>query len=176
MVPMALLKLLMANTLPVVMGNQTTLPPCYSHSRVPELWGEDQLWPPIEHFMVGAKAPLGHIAQIDPEGKKWDVIATGFRNQYDIDVNREGEVFTFDADMEWDLNTPWYRPTRVNQIIDGADYGWRNGTAKFMDYCSDTFGAVVDIGPGSPTGVKFGYGAKFPAKYQNALFIRIGPR
>ncbi|MDD7985215.1 c-type cytochrome [Lentisphaera marina] len=155
----------------VVMGNQTSLPPGYSHSRVPKLWGEDQLWPPIEHFMVGAKAPLGHLAQIDPEGKNWDVIATGFRNQYDIDVNREGEVFTFDADMEWDLNTPWYRPTRVNHIIDGADYGWRNGTAKFMDYCSDTFGAVVDIGPGSPTGVKFGYGAKFPAKYQNALYI-----
>ena len=27
----------------------------------------------------------------------------------------------------------------------------------------------VDIGPGSPTGVSFGYGAKFPAKYQEAL-------
>jgi len=40
-----------------------------------------------------------------------------------------------------------------------------------MEYCSDTFGAVVDIGPGSPTGVSFGYGAKFPAKYQNALFV-----
>ena len=39
-----------------------------------------------------------------------------------------------------------------------------------MDYCSDTFGAVVDIGPGSPTGVCFGYGAKFPARYQNAFF------
>ncbi len=30
---------------------------------------------------------------------------------------------------------------------------------------------MVNIGPGSPTGVVFGYGAKFPAKYQNALFI-----
>ena len=40
-----------------------------------------------------------------------------------------------------------------------------------MDYCSDTFGAVVDVGPGSPTGVSFGYGAKFPAKYQNAFFV-----
>jgi hypothetical protein len=28
----------------------------------------------------------------------------------------------------------------------------------------------VNIGPGSPTGVAFGYGAKFPAKYQNAMF------
>jgi len=30
---------------------------------------------------------------------------------------------------------------------------------------------VVDIGPGSPTGIGFGYGAKFPAKYQRALFV-----
>src|SRR5262249_54556204 len=29
----------------------------------------------------------------------------------------------------------------------------------------------LDIGPGSPTGITFGYGAKFPAKYQEALFM-----
>lgn len=155
----------------VVMGNQTQLPADYTHSRVPEVWGEDQLTPSLQHFMKGAEAPLGHIAQIDPEGKTWEIIATGFRNQYDAAVNREGELFTWDADMEWDLNTPWYRPTRVNHVIDGAEFGWRTGSGKFMDYCSDTFGAVADIGPGSPTGVCFGYGAKFPAKYQNALFI-----
>ncbi len=155
----------------VVMGNQTQLPEDYTHSRVPEVWAEDQLFPSLQHFMVGAEAPLGHIAQIDPEGKTWEIVATGFRNQYDAAVNREGELFTYDADMEWDLNTPWYRPTRVNHVIDGAEYGWRTGSGKFMEYCSDTFGAAVDIGPGSPTGVSFGYGAKFPAKYQNALFV-----
>ena len=155
----------------VVMGNQTQLPEDYTHSRVPEVWAEDQLFPSLQHFMKGAEAPLGHIAQIDPEGKTWEIISTGFRNQYDAAVNREGELFTWDADMEWDLNTPWYRPTRVNHVIDGAEFGWRTGSGKFMDYCTDTFGAVTDIGPGSPTGVCFGYGAKFPAKYQNAFFI-----
>ena len=154
----------------VVIGNQTKVPTDYTHSRVPEVWGEDQLLPSLQHFMKGAEAPLGHIAQIDPEGKTWEIVATGFRNQYDAAFNREGELFTYDADMEWDLNTPWYRPTRINHVIDGADYGWRTGSGKFMDYCSDTFGAVVDIGPGSPTGVCFGYGAKFPARYQNAFF------
>ena len=155
----------------VVMGNQTNLPDDYTHSRVPELWGEDQLFPSLQYFMKGAVAPLGHIAQIDPEGKTWEVMSTGFRNQYDAAVNREGELFTYDADMEWDMNTPWYRPTRVNHVIDGSDFGWRTGSGKFMDYCSDTFGTVADVGPGSPTGVSFGYGAKFPAKYQNAFFI-----
>jgi putative heme-binding domain-containing protein len=155
----------------VVMGNQTQLPEGYTHSRVPELWAEDQLFPSLQYFMKGAEAPLGHIAQIDPEGKTWEVMSTGFRNQYDAAVNREGELFTYDADMEWDMNTPWYRPTRVNHVIDGSEFGWRTGSGKFMDYCSDTFGAVVDVGPGSPTGVSFGYGAKFPAKYQNAFFV-----
>lgn len=154
----------------VIIGNQTKVPSDYTHSLVPEVWGEDQLLPSLQHFMKGAEAPLGHIAKIDPEGKSWEIVATGFRNQYDAAFNREGELFTFDADMEWDLNTPWYRPTRINHVIDGADYGWRTGSGKFMDFCSDTFGAVVDVGPGSPTGVCFGYGAKFPAKYQNAMF------
>ena len=155
----------------VVMGNQTQLPEGYTHSRVPELWAEDQLFPSLQYFMKGAEAPLGHIAQIDPEGNTWEVMSTGFRNQYDAAVNREGELFTYDADMEWDMNTPWYRPTRVNHVIDGSEFGWRTGSGKFMDYCSDTFGSVVDVGPGSPTGVSFGYGAKFPAKYQNAFFV-----
>jgi hypothetical protein len=30
---------------------------------------------------------------------------------------------------------------------------------------------AIEVGPGSPTGVTFGYGAKFPARYQNALFL-----
>ena len=121
--------------------------------------------------MKGSEAPRGWICKTDPEGKKWEVVATGFRNQYDIDFNADGEMFTYDADMEWDLNTPWYRPTRVNHVISGAEFGWRNGSAKWPDYYSDSFGAVTDIGPGSPTGVTFGTGAKFPAKYQKAFFI-----
>ena len=31
--------------------------------------------------------------------------------------------------MEWDFNTPWYRPTRVCQATSGSDFGWRNGDA-----------------------------------------------
>jgi glucose/arabinose dehydrogenase len=60
--------------------------------------------------MKGVEAPRGWICKTDPEGKNWEVVATGFRNQYDIDFNLEGEMFTYDADMEWDINTPWYRP------------------------------------------------------------------
>ena len=73
--------------------------------------------------------------------------------------------------MEWDIGEPWYRPTRVNHVISGAEFGFRNGSGKWPAYYIDSFGAVVDIGPGSPTGITFGYGAKFPEKYRDALFI-----
>ena len=155
----------------VACGNQTALP-TYQSSRVTECWGEDTLQPRVygRGFMKGVEAPRGWICKTDPEGKNWEVIATGFRNQYDIDFNLEGEMFTYDADMEWDINTPWYRPTRINHVISGAEFGWRNGSAKWPEYYSDSFGAVVNVGPGSPTGVTFGTGAKFPTKYQKAFF------
>ena len=155
----------------VACGNQTALP-TYQSSRVTECWGEDTLQPRVygRGFMKGVESPRGWICKTDPEGKNWEVIATGFRNQYDIDFNLEGEMFTYDADMEWDINTPWYRPTRINHVISGAEFGWRNGSAKWPEYYSDSFGAVVNVGPGSPTGVTFGTGAKFPTKYQKAFF------
>ncbi len=156
----------------VVVGDQTALPE-YDVSRVPPVWQEDQLLPRIygRGFMKGVLAPRGWIAKTDPEGKHWEIIATGFRNEYDAAFNREGELFTFDADMEWDLNTPWYRPTRVCHVVSGAEFGWRNGSGKWPVYYADSLPPVVDIGPGSPTGVCFGYGAKFPAKYQEAFYI-----
>jgi putative heme-binding domain-containing protein len=73
--------------------------------------------------------------------------------------------------MEWDLGTPFYRPTRVCHVVSGSEWGWRNGSAKWPVYFADTLPPVVDLGLSSPTGMTFGYGAKFPAKYQHALFL-----
>ncbi len=160
-------------TLTIVSGNQTKLTAINS-SRVPLRWSEDHLLPRLwdgNGFMKGVLGPGGWIAKTDPEGKTWELFATGFRNEYDAAYNRDGELFTFDADMEWDINTPWYRPTRVNHVVSGAEFGWRSGAGKWPAYYPDSVGAVVNVGPGSPTGVTFGYGAKFPAKYQEALFI-----
>lgn len=155
----------------VISGNQTELTRVDS-SRVPNNMSEDHLLPRLgTGFMGGTLAPGGWIARTDPNGERWEFFAGGFRNEFDAAFNRDGELFTYDADMEWDVGAPWYRPTRVNHVISGADFGWRNGAGKHPDYFFDTFGSVVDIGTGSPTGVAFGYGAKFPAKYQEALYI-----
>ena len=143
-------------------------------SRVPRLWGEDHLLPRMPDgngFMAGVLGPGGCIYKTDPDGKKWELVSTGYRNEFDVAFNRDGELFTYDADMEWDMNTPWYRPTRVCLATSGSEFGWRNGAGKWPPYYPDSLPAIYNVGPGSPTGMCFGYGAKFPAKYQDALFM-----
>lgn len=152
---------------------QATLPEGYS-SRLAPNWDEDLLLPrqwDANGHAAGILAPGGWIAKTDPEGKAWEMFSIGYRNQYDFDFDSAGEMFVYDADMEWDMGTPWYRPTRVVHATSGSEFGWRSGTGKWPEYYVDSLPALVHIGPGSPVGVEFGTGAKFPAKYQRALYI-----
>jgi competence ComEA-like helix-hairpin-helix protein len=158
----------------VIVGDATQMMKPLDESRVPRLWGEDHLLPRMPDgngFMAGVLGPGGCIYKVSPDGKHWELISTGYRNEFDAAFNREGELFTYDADMEWDMNTPWYRPTRVCLATSGSEYGWRNGAGKWPPYEPDSLPAIFDVGPGSPTGMCFGYGARFPAKYQDALFM-----
>ncbi len=171
--PHAVLKHPDGKRLTVVCGNQTKLTKLDS-SRVPQVWGEDHLLPRLPDgngFMKDVLGPGGAIYNVSPDGKTWELFSVGFRNQYDAAYNSSGELFTYDADMEWDFNTPWYRPTRVCNVTSGSEWGWRNGAGKWPVHYPDTLPPAVNVGPGSPTGVCFGYGAKFPQKYQDALFI-----
>ena len=153
-------------------GNHTRLPK-FESSRQPRNWSEDILLPrqwDARGHARGVLAPGGWIAKADLDGKGIEIISTGYRNQYDIAMNDAGELFTYDADMEWDMGMPWYRPTRVSHVTSGSEMGWRSGTGKWPAYYEDSVGAVLNLGPGSPTGIVFGRGAKFPAKYQRALY------
>ena len=158
----------------LVTGNSAKLTETVSTSPVPAIWGEDHLLPRMPDgrgFMRDVLAPGGIIYRVSPDGKEFEVFSSGFRNIFDAAINREGELFTYDADMEYDFNTSWYRPTRINHVVSGGEFGWRNGAGKMPAFYPDNLPAVIDIGPGSPTGMTFGYGAKFPARYQNALFV-----
>lgn len=155
-------------------GNHTDLPVELSKSRPAKLWDEDHILPRMwdaNGHARGRMAPGGFICSMTPEGKDVELYCYGFRNEFDITFDLSGELFTYDADMEWDIGSPWYRPTRVNHCVSGADYGWRSGSGKWPSYYPDSLPATLDIGPGSPTGVVSGKGAKFPAKYQRAVFI-----
>lgn len=156
----------------VVSGNFTDLPEMDS-SLVSKNWAEDQLLPRRPDARGHARdryAPGGWIARFDTNGQNFQLFASGFRNAYDIAFNDQGDLFSYDSDMEWDLGTPWYRPTRICHVVPGSEFGWRHGSGPWPPYYEDSMAPLLEIGPGSPTGMVSGAGAKFPAKYQRAIF------
>ena len=157
-----------------VNGNFTAVPGDVLPSSPHRNYADDRILPRAEDgngFGAGKKPPGGYVVRVDPDGKNAELVASGERNTYDIAFNSDGELFGFDSDMEWDWGAPWYRPIRVFHAVSGADHGFREGTAKWPEYYADSLPATVTIGIGCPTGVVFGTGAKFPAKYQKALYI-----
>ncbi len=170
--PHALLLTPGGKSITVVCGNSTRLTEI-QHHQVPPIWADDLILPKMmgHGFMAGAGAPGGYICRMSPDGQDWTLVSSGLRNEYDAAYNRDGELFTYDADMEWDLTLPWYRPTRVCHLVDGAEFGWRSLSGKWPEDYADSLPPVVNVGRGSPTGVAFGYGTRFPAKYQEALYI-----
>ena len=157
----------------LISGNYTRVPQGVSPLQ-PSVWADDSLLSPMPDPMghaVGLKAPGGWICRISPDGTDWKMIASGFRNPVDLALNREGELFTYDSDLEFDVGCPWYRPTRINHVTSAAEFGWRSGSAKWQEYFADSLGAVLNVGPGSPTGISFGHHSNFPAAYQDKLFV-----
>ncbi|QDV10962.1 Cytochrome c [Rosistilla oblonga] len=157
------------NMLYVVNGNDVAFPEGFaadSPYRDPE---DDHLLPEPRDTVEDIR--VGYVAKTDPEGKNWEIVAGGFRNQFDVAFNAAGEMFTYDADMEWDVGLPWYRPTRLNHVVSGGEYGWRWGTGKWPDYFADSLPTTLDTGLGSPTGLEFGTRSQFPPEYRESLFM-----
>ena len=156
----------------VVAGNHTNVPPMDAY-RLPKVWQEDNMFPLIKDPRGHANdrmAPGGWIARIDSLGNKWELVSAGYRNAFDIAFNEDGELFTYDSDMEWDFGMPWYRPTRICHVTSGSEFGWRTGNSKWSPDFPDNLPPVINIGQGSPTNLVHGMNAKFPEKYKRALF------
>jgi len=120
---------------------------------------------------AGAKVPGGTVIRTDIDGENVELVAGGLRNAYDLAFNREGELLVHDSDMESDMGTSWYRPTRLYHVTGGGEYGWRSGWSKWPDDLVDVLPAVVDTGRGSPTGAAFYNHYAFPTRYHDALFL-----
>jgi len=137
-------------------------------------WYEGDLIQPRQEdprgHAVGIPAPGGTIFRTDLEGSFVELVAGGLRNSYDFAFNSAGEIFTYDADMEWDIGAPWYRPTRINHVTAGAELGWRSGWAKWPAYYLDSLPPAINVGAGSPTGVEFYSHTAFPERYRGAMF------
>ena len=157
-----------------VCGNFTDAPKDLAPSSPHRNYADDLALKRMEDgngFGVGKPPPGGYVLRMDLDGKNAELFSAGQRNDYDIACNADGELFGFDSDMEWDWGNPWYRPVRVFHAVRGGDHGFREGSAKWPEYYPDSLPASVTIGIGCPTGVVFGTGAHFPAKYQKAFYI-----
>ncbi|MCA8998884.1 MAG: PQQ-dependent sugar dehydrogenase, partial [Planctomycetaceae bacterium] len=119
---------------------------------------------------AGQDNRVGFLLKTDPDCQTWTIMAGGFRNQVDAAFNADGELFTWDADMEWDAGLPWYRPTRINHVVSGGEYGWRWGTGKWAEWYPDSLPTTHDTGYGSPTGLEFGTNSDWPRPFQKKLF------
>jgi putative heme-binding domain-containing protein len=157
----------------IVSGNFTKLPVDIAPDSPHKNYAEDQLLPRGNDgngFGNGVLPPGGFLLRTDEDGKKWELYCAGMRNTYDFAINPDGEMIGFDSDMEWDWGMPWYRPIRICHLVSGGDYGFREGTGKWPKYYPDSLPSTVDVGIGSPTGLKFGTDSNFPTKYKQALF------
>jgi putative heme-binding domain-containing protein len=155
----------------VISGNHTDAPNMDAY-RLPKTWQQDNLFPLIKDPRGHANdrmAPGGWVANVDPEGKNWELISAGYRNAFDMAFNETGDLFVYDADMEWDIGTPWYRPTRICHATSASEFGWRTGNSKWSPAWPDNLPPVINIGQGSPTSMLHASNAKFPAKYKNTL-------
>lgn len=155
----------------VISGNHTDAPEMDAY-RLPSNWQYDQLFPLIKDPRGHAndrKEPGGWIANVDPDGKRWELISAGYRNAFDMAFNDVGDLFVYDADMEWDFGMPWYRPTRICHATSASEFGWRTGSGKWSATLPDNLPPIINIGQGSPTNLLYTNEAKFPAKYKNTL-------
>lgn len=168
----------------MTLGNHTQIPdgivlpePDATGRRAPgsayDHWGEDmatpRMWDPRGHA-VGIVAPGGVVLRIDPKTGAATMFAAGFRNAYDLCFNGDGELFTYDSDMEWDIGAPWYRAPRVVHVVNGAEYGWRSGSGNWPDWYADSLPPACDTDVASPTGMLSGSDGKLPEPWKSALF------
>ena len=159
----------------VIAGNNTFMQDDLVDPRTPiAAFRESQLLPALPDgrgFGPSVKEGVhGTISRFDRERKQFTLLVTGLRNAYDHAFNLAGELFTFDSDMEWDINQPWYRDVRTIHGIPGGNYGYRNGSGKFPPYYLDSLPAVRDLGRGSPVGVESYQHHVYPQAFRDALF------
>ena len=157
----------------IVSGNFTKVPAEVTTNSPHKNFADDQLLPRAPDgngFGNNVKPPEGFMLRTDRDGKDWELFAAGMRNTYGFTFNSDGEMIGFDSDMQWDWGTPWYRPTWIFHLVSGGDYGFREGTGKWPSYYPDSLPPTVEIGIGSPTGMKFATDSKFPPAYKHAMF------
>jgi putative membrane-bound dehydrogenase-like protein len=112
----------------------------------------------------------GVLLRLRPDLAGGEIFAHGFRNAYDFDFGPQGEPYSFDSDDERDVSLPWYRPTRVFELLPAAHVGWLSKSWKRPDQFLDMPPVVAAFGRASPTGVVSYHHQQFPEPYRGCVF------
>ena len=94
------------------------------------------------------------------------------RNALHFDWNADGEIFSFDSDMEPEFGVPWYRPVRVFWMPSGADLGLPRQQRQVPDVVRGLAAAARRDRSGQPgRRDRSATGRRSPRRYQKALFV-----
>ncbi|MBX9790262.1 MAG: c-type cytochrome [Pirellulales bacterium] len=131
-----------------------------------------------------AQSRWGGVLRGELDGSKLEVVATNFRNPYEVCVSSFGEAFLSDNDNDGNQSA------RICWILEGGDYGWFGqpgakvppGTPfgegwHFRAYTLGYVPATLVTGFGSPAGICFYEGDAFGAALKNVPWhCDPGPR
>ncbi len=159
----------------MILGNHVTMDSEPSSSSTYQFYYEgDVVQPRLEDpggHAAGVRAPGGTVVRVDINSGAVQTIAGGIRNAYDLAFHPNGSLFIHDSDMESDVGAVWYQPTRVLEVQEGSEFGWRSGWANWPSYYLDRLPPLVETGRGSPTGIAVYDHYAFPKEYHRSLFL-----
>ncbi len=158
-----------------ILGNHVSLDRPYSETSTARVFYEGDLAQPRMEdpggHAAGIKAPGGVVFRMDVDAEKVELVAGGFRNAYDLAFHPNGNLYVHDSDMESDVGAVWYSPTSLYQVLEGGEYGWRSGWAKWPNHFMDRVPSILETGRGSPTGAIVYDHIMFPQRYHGCLFL-----
>ncbi len=134
----------------------------------------NDLTSPLRHWSGDASNREGQLLRMHLSTGVWELVCAGLRNPYGLAAQPDGSVFTFDADNEYDMGTPWYRPTRYVPLLAGGDVGYRTANKKLPPRFHDqpeNVPPVLTIGRSSPTAIFRDDDLRFPEPYRQATFL-----
>ncbi len=120
----------------------------------------------------------GAILRGELDGSHLEVVASNFRNPYELCVSSFGEAFASDNDNDGNEST------RFCWILDGGNYGWYGHPAAhalpgtpfgehwhFRGHIPGHVPALLVTGFGAPSGICFYEGDAFGPKWKNAALL-----
>ena len=137
------------------------------------------------------KSQWGAVMRGELDGSQLELVASNFRNPYEVCVSSFGEAYLSDNDNDGNESA------RICWLLEGGDYGWFGGPPfgkqelsarlsadmpyreqwHFRGHVPGYVPATLITGFGSPTGICFYEGDAFGTKYKNApLHTDAGPR